>query len=485
MLTKSDFTKHEECPIWLWLVKMRPDLLPPESPELTRLFAQGNEVELLARKSFPGGVQVRGFNRKGWDSTQELMLKGAKILFQPTAISPDDLTARADILTKVKDDVWDLNEVKMTSSVKEEHIPDVAFQKICFENAGIKIGRTFLIHLNIKYIKKGEIEPNKLFVKEDITDDVNFVLSETKMQIEEAKKVIAGTETIDELLIQKCTNPERCDYLEFYIHGFPEVYSIADKIPGKHLKAMLERRLLDPDKLSPDLIKRIGFTPEVPFKEINAEGIRNKLGTLKYPLYFLDYETYGPAIPVFDNTGPYQPVPFQYSLHIRKTVNSPLEHKEFLARSFVDPVPELLAQLRNDIGSNGSVLVWYKNFEMTRNSEMAAQHPEYAKFLNNLNNRIFDLMLIFKFDRKLYMQSEFHKSASLKKVLPVICPELSYGSLEIREGETASASWPILTNPDTPKPEKEKLAEDMLKYCKRDTMAMVGILDHLEKEIKI
>jgi len=484
MLTKSDFTKHEECPIWLWLVKIRPDLLPEESPELTRLFAQGNEVDLLARELFPGGVQVQGFNKMGWESTQELMLKGAKILFQPTVISPDGLTARADVLTKAKDDLWDLNEVKITTSVKPEHIPDVAFQKICFENAGIKIGKTFLIHLNIKYVKKGAIEPDKLFVKEDITDDVGAVLDGTKMQIEEAKKVIVGAQTIDELLIQKCTDPERCDYLEFYIHGFPEVYSIVDKIPDKHLKTMLERGLLDPGRLPKELIERIGFVPEVPFKEINPEGIRRELAELKYPLYFFDYETYGPAIPIFDHTSPYQPVPFQYSLHIKKSVDSPLEHKEFLAKSFTDPVPDLLTRLKNDIGPSGSVLVWYKDFEMTRNGEMAAQHPEYADFLNDVNDRIFDLMLIFKFNRKLYTQSEFHKSASLKKVLPVICPELSYDSLEIREGETASASWPILTGSEISEEEKEKLANNMLKYCERDTMAMVGILEHLEKEIK-
>lgn len=155
-----------------------------------------------------------------------------------------------------------------------------------------------------------------------------------------------------------------------------------------------------------------------------------------------------------------------------------------MAREFKNPVPELLAKLKNDIGPKGSIIVWNESFEKKRNEEMAQAQPTFADFLKSVNERMFDLMQIFKYNRRLYVKSEFHKSASLKDVLPVMCPELSYESLVIREGGEASASWPILTDPKTPENDKSKLAKDMLEYCKRDTEAMVCILKKLWEEIK-
>ncbi len=161
-----------------------------------------------------------------------------------------------------------------------------------------------------------------------------------------------------------------------------------------------------------------------------------------------------------------------------------MRHTEFLATKFENPVPELLAQLKRDIGPAGSVLVWYESFEKSRNVEMAKMMPEYADFLGDVNERIFDLYDIFKIKNEIYADSEFQGSASLKAVLPVLCPELSYESLEIQEGGTASASWPILTGDETPVAEKKQLENDMLAYCKRDTEALVGILKRLYEDIK-
>ena len=152
-----------------------------------------------------------------------------------------------------------------------------------------------------------------------------------------------------------------------------------------------------------------------------------------------------------------------------------------MARVFENPATALLAQLKRDIGANGSIVAWNASFEKGCNEEMARMEPECADFLKAINDRFFDLMLIFKFKRQIYVKSEFQKSASLKKVLPVICPELSYKSLAIQEGGKAAASWPVLTGGEITEKEKARLAEDMLAYCKRDTEAMVGILERLEK----
>ncbi len=144
----------------------------------------------------------------------------------------------------------------------------------------------------------------------------------------------------------------------------------------------------------------------------------------------------------------------------------------------------MLAQLKKDIGPKGTVIAWFASFEKTRNEEMAKMEPAYADFLKSVNDRVFDLMLIFKFKNQMYIKSEFKKLASLKIVLPVLCPELSYESLAIRAGGEASASWPVLTGNIASAKEKAELEKNMLDYCRRDTDAMVGIMDRVLKDIQ-
>jgi len=461
-----------------------PDLLPEDTPEKERIFAMGREVDDLSRELFAGGVVINGFNQEGWKNTQKVMKNGEKVLFQPTVVS-HPLTCRADILTKSKKgDSWDINEVKMATTVKKEYIYDTGFQKICFENAGIKIDRINLIHINREYVRHGEIEIKKLFISEDITDEVSKKLPEIKEEIEKALKVVKIKGRPDLSVILGCSNPQRCEYLECYCQGVPELYTLAGKISAKHLLAMLDREIIEHKKIHPDILKAIGHEPKKDFTEINANAIRAEFRKLEYPLHFFDYETYGVAIPPFDGMRPYQQIPFQYSLIVKDIPTSQVRHYEFLARKFENPIPELLARLKRDIGPKGSVIVWFASFESARNEEMAKMEPKFAKFLNDVNERIFDLMLIFKFKNQMYIKSEFNKLASLKIVLPVMCPELSYENLNIQGGGEASANWPVLTSDKTPAKEKAQIEKNMLAYCKRDTEAMVGIMDKVLEDIK-
>lgn len=444
MLTKTAFMHYIKCPVYLWLEKRMPDLLPKYTLKLERIFATGREVDLLSRKLFSGGVEIAGYNKEGWENTKTVMKKNGKILFQPTAVT-NTLTCRADILVKAaRGNAWDLNEVKSATSVKPEYSHDLGFQKICFENAGIAIGRANFIHVNNKYVRHGDIEVEKLFVPEDITEKVEAKRPDTEAKIKNALEILKR----DSPPVEQCRNPKTCEYLKYYFDFI-----------GQKRKA-------------PDI-------EEI----IDAAGIAEKLSALHYPLYFLDYETWGAAIPPFDGTRPYQNIPFQYSLLVQKSPSSGLEHKEFLMREFENPVPALLAQLRHDIGSVGTVIAWNASFETGCNKEMARMEPSHADFLESMNRRMFDPMLIFKFKNRLYVKNEFEKSASLKKVLPALCPELAYDDLAIQEGETASANWPVLTGSEISEREREELASNMLAYCKRDTEAMAGILEKVKKDI--
>jgi hypothetical protein len=210
-------------------------------------------------------------------------------------------------------------------------------------------------------------------------------------------------------------------------------------------------------------------------------NIRKELAALVYPLYFIDYETFPSAIPMFDGFHPYQQIPFQYSLFVLDEPEAKPKHFEFLHDKATDPSGAFVNAMREQIGEKGSLIVWSKKFECTINKQIAERVPEAAGFIESVNARTYDLMDIFT--KQYYVHKDFKGSTSIKKVLPVLVPELSYKDLAIQEGGTAVSSWLKLIGNELSPTEKAKLKKDMLAYCERDTLAMVRILEELQKLI--
>ncbi|MBP9827039.1 DUF2779 domain-containing protein, partial [Candidatus Saccharibacteria bacterium] len=223
-------------------------------------------------------------------------------------------------------------------------------------------------------------------------------------------------------------------------------YSIYDLAsPGTSRLAQLEHKSIT---LLADIPDGIEVTDkqalQIKATKTNAPLIEYKkiarfLDGLNYPLYFLDYETIGSLVPPFEGMRPYQQLPFQYSLHILESPNGELIHREYLHTKKTNPAPELAASLRDDIGPVGTVLAWYADFEMGCNNMLADILPEHAAWLTKLNQRVQDLML--PFSSGWYVDKDFYGSASIKKVLPVLVPELSYKDLDIQEGQGAQRLW--------------------------------------------
>src|SRR3972149_7627412 len=171
MLTKSDFLNYLQCIKKLWLSKNRKDLVPETDYNLQKLFDQGYEVEQFAYQLFPEGISAKtdDFNQSA-KKTKELIKTGEKVIFQPTFSNFEkNLYCRSDIIKlneiprpargKIahEERFWDIYEVKSATTVNDQNIYDLAFQKICLEAEGLLIGKTFLIHLSNKYVRKGEI----------------------------------------------------------------------------------------------------------------------------------------------------------------------------------------------------------------------------------------------------------------------------------------------------------------------------------------
>lgn len=479
------FLKH---PAWLWLKKHDKKKLPAPSDSLQALFDQGKLFEDYAEKLFPDAVQL------GFDSykeyldlprrTQESLAQGTKTIFQGR-FEADDITCIIDVLDRVEGNTFDLYEIKSSTSVKVDHIHDLAFQVIVLESAGLTIRNIAVIHVNNQYVREGDIDVEGITTTEDITDKVREKIDSTKESIKKAHEVVALEEMPD--ISPRYVNLGAFkEWMEIYkiIRGEGEKYSIYDLFsPGarrigelEDLGVTLISDIPDDFNLIPKQRRQAEATKSG-LRHIEKESISSFLEALKYPLYFLDYETLAGVIPAFDGIRPYQQVPFQYSLHILKSPDGELEHKEYLHTENSHPGDPLSHELRNDIGPEGSVLVWYEGFEKGRNEELGEMFPEYKEFFKDINDRIVDLMI--PFSEGWFVDKDFLGSASIKKVLPVIVPSLSYDELDIHEGSTAQRLWMETVLNGENSGTKDKIMNDLIQYCRLDTLAMVEIFKYL------
>jgi hypothetical protein len=146
-----------------------------------------------------------------------------------------------------------------------------------------------------------------------------------------------------------------------------------------------------------------------------------------------------------------------------------------------DPTARVAELLATHIEAAGSVIVWYAPFERGVNEEIAKRSPAHAEVIRRINGQIRDLRAIFA-DQS-YVHPDFRGSTSIKAVLPVLVPELSYKDLVIQEGGTASEEWWKMVAPGTSGEERRVIARALRAYCERDTYAMYAIWKKLREEI--
>ena len=439
------FLRH---PAWLWIKKHDPKKIPTVDDNTQAMFDNGHKFEPYAESLFPEGVSL-GFNdydeyRSLPIRTQQAIENGDKVLFQPR-FEWKEFTCISDIVSVIESGIVDLYEIKASTSAKTEHEFDLAFQTAVIEGSGLSVRNIYVIHVNNQYVRHGEIEADKITHIQDVTEKVRAKVELTTGYMSMALNV-ANSDKMPDPDPELAKLGSKQEWLKIYENIFPSEPKVW------------------PSDTKPT---------------VNNEAIKDFLGQLKYPLYFLDYETMSGLIPYFDGHRPYQQVPMQYSLHILRSPESELEHHEFLHSENSDPSRPLVEQLIGDIGTEGSVIVWFEGFEKARNSELGDMLPEYKDAMEAINNRVVDLIIPFK--QKWYDDPRIEGSASIKKVLPVLCPELSYKTLGIQEGGSAQRLWMEAVLDGTRETERERILADLTEYCKMDTWAMVRIWQELNK----
>lgn len=386
----------------------------------------------------------------------------------------------------VDEGVVDLYEIKSSTSAKPEHEDDLAFQLIVLEGCGFSVRNISVIHVNNQYVRSGEIDAKELTAITDVTELVKAKREETKERIEVALDMLQNHNgTHPDFSPVLASSSAFREWLDIYKHLFPPEPESIYSLCGLNAKLLtnlqadsLENIVDIPEDyaLSPKQSLQVEST-KVGKAIIHPGKIQEFLDSFTYPLYFLDYETMASLVPYFDGMRPYQQVPFQYSLHVIDSPGAEPRHLEYLHKEFSNPAEPVSHSLKKHIGDSGSIITWNMGFEKSCNDTLTTFSPEHTEFLQNVNERIVDLMT--PFSKLWYVDAGFRGSASIKAVLPILVPELSYKELDIQEGGSAQRLWMECVLDGKHEAEKEKLLSDLIEYCKLDTLAMVEIYNRL------
>lgn len=487
-LTKSTYLVGLSCKKQIWLSFNSPEELPEADRETQHRFDEGHMVGELAKALFQDGIDIAEKDPVENDKKSRELLKRRKPLFEAGFIHKNGKCyARADILVPVPNNRWDLIEVKSSTGVKEEHRYDVSFQKYCYESAGVKISKCFVLHINNEYVKRGKINPEEFFVKREITSEVELLMANVPSYVDAIFDIIALKKCPEFGSGEKCHkdpngihNDDRlwrehpgCDVLDLY-RGGEKILELLDEGIFQ-IKDIPEHYKLNEKQK----IQQKAHSDRVPY--INHDKISSFVRSLELPIHFLDFETYSTAIPLYDGLRPYQQIPFQFSLHIIDSKNGKLKHHSFIAEGSEDPRSMFIEQLDKVIGTKGSVVVYNKSFEQKILTNLGEYSPKYMKRAELTNARMVDLFVPFRnLDYYDYKQKG---SMTLKSVLPVVTG-VTYENFEIAKGSEASLSYLFITHGSAGKKasaqEIKAVREDLEKYCGQDTEGLFLILNKFE-----
>lgn len=491
-VSKTLYVLWRACPnnAWLRLHKPEVSFADPPSEYDQSIIDMGIETELVGRGLFEDGTLIAGEPPDAQRKTYELLCQQAPTVFQ-AAFELDQLTAVVDVLRYDRNTgEYAIYEIKASTKPTAEYLYDVAFQLLLVRRCGLNVGRAFLLHLNPEFRRNGSLDVQQLFVTVDLTDQIVQIAGEIEREIEAARSyLLSEAEPVGSC---PCIYKGRANHCSTFDYSNPHVptYGVHDLVhigsSPRKLKELVDAGILSlgdvpstlalsPAQKAQIRVYRTGETI------VDKRAIAQELRELTFPLHFIDYETFGPAIPMFDGYGPYDPIPLQYSLHVVGAPGEDPVHREFLYTGTTDPTESFVRSLRQLVAPFGSIVAWNKSFESSVNDLIARRLPHLREYVAEFNDRFYDLKEIFS--KQHFVHTAFFGKVSIKKVLPVVAPHLSYMGLGIHDGGTAALMWGKMLSDERSDREWSVLREQLAEYCQMDSYGMYAIWRALEEMV--
>jgi Domain of unknown function(DUF2779) len=479
-LSKSKLVAYKQCPKRLWLQTFRRELAQQSEASENRM-AQGNLVGAAAQRLYPDGrliAHVTDLTSALRETAEALAPPGDITLFEP-ALRYDDVLVRADVLIR-HDGRYRMIEVKSATKVRGSHLTDAAIQTWVARGAGLDIERIELAHIDNQFVYPGDGDYCGLFAHADMTDAVVPLQEQIPVWVAAAQLDLAGPMP-DIAVGPQCTDPFECEFLgfcapadsEYPVELLPNSTKLARQLRSE---GFADLRAVPHDRLTREDHQRIWRATLSGQPELDPCAAA-KLAALPWPRYFLDFETVGPAVPMWKGTRPYQKVPMQWSCHRLDANGTLTQLPPYLDITGQDPRRAFAESLVAAIGSDGIIMVYNASFERGVMMQMADMFDDLAPALRDLSARLFDLL---PFTREHYYHPAMMGSWSIKRVLPTIAPDLDYGNLEsVQSGDMVEPVYFEMVDAGTTAERKAELEAALLTYCERDTMGMVRLADFL------
>jgi predicted RecB family nuclease len=482
-ISKSKFMAGVQCLKRLYLIVHEPELAAQGNGSVDAIIEQGRKVGLLARQLFPGGIEVNGGSLAEAISITKELLANPEVpsIFEGT-FEHQGVIVKTDILQRRKEDHWRLVEVKSTADLKDQHVDDVAIQSFVVSGSGVGLASIWLAHINREYVLAGQaVDPRQFFLFRNLTTRAKNLQPELVLRLRSQFRILDLPNPPDVPVGPQCVDPIIC---EFFTHcNQPKPDDHICYLPRLHAGAMEELKEIGvesihdiPEDFELSEIQRRACTAVQTGQPWFSPELKAEFASLKYPLYYMDFETINPAVPLFIGMHPYDHLPFQWSVHVQRERGAAPQHFEFLATDESDPRKAFMSSLSEALGENGSIIVYNEQFESQRLWELAGCLLDYTQRIRDIQRRLWDLLPVV---RNHVYHPGFGGSFSLKAVLPALVPEMTYQGMAVPNGQVAGIAWESMISGNLGEPDREAKRKALLDYCGQDTLALVRLLDRL------
>jgi CRISPR/Cas system-associated exonuclease Cas4 (RecB family) len=471
-INKTVFLNYLNCPTLGW--KAKRDMLPKLSGLNNKLLSlEGRNIHKEALKLFPDVISGKKLRLENLDCSCKGLITGLEInksVYDMSFVT-DGFYAKPDILKKLEDNSWHLFEVKSGSRYKSKYTNDISFNMMVLSKLSITVSKTSALYLSSDY--HIGMDPSNLFTELDCCEKVEIKVQEFLSTADKASKDLESEIMPPPFLKRYCKN---CPIFDVCI----------GKDVKKHIFDLPRLSIFQMDQLiamGADTIDKVPDDFELTERQkivkncvltntrYISDDLKTDLENIKQPFYYLDFESVTTIMPLYPNISPHTQILTQFSLDKADDSGNILKHYEYIADQTRDCRKDIAEKLIAYLDKEGSIIA-YANAERIIISKLALLFPELSEKLNKIIERIVDLELII---RKNYYDINFHGRTSIKKILPVLIPDMSYDSLDIGEGGDASAAFAFMAMGLYDERKIKETKDNLLKYCAQDTLAMIRI----------
>jgi len=363
ILSKSTFIKGLQCLKSLYLYKNRYYLRDPLSREQQAVFTRGWDVGKLAQQLFPDGIELPRPGAAAAKKTGELIASGQQVIYEACFIY-DDVIVAIDILEKTKTG-WVAVEVKSSRAISRTYLNDACLQYYVISGAGVKLEDFRLMHINPEYEFRESLQLDELFMSESVIDLAKEKENWVRDQLLVMKAAISAGKSPETGIGPHCDYPYTC---EFHGHCWkavpsPSVFELDSFTREEQFNLYAEGHIRPGLDFPPDLVlsgsQRIQLNSHMenrPFTDRPA--VREHLSAVHKPNGFLKILSYSPAIPLFNGTRPYQPLPFAFFLEKPGMTDTETGNTSFIALPGADPGAEFHKELLKAVSGLESIVLF-------------------------------------------------------------------------------------------------------------------------------